>query len=114
MPAPSGSYPSFLGGYRIEALLGAGGMGQVFLAGDPRLGRQVAIKILAPELQQDPDALARFDREAHAVAALNHPNILTIHDRGTYEGLAYVLPAFLACLLYPSDAAAQAARLRPG
>ena len=86
---------SLVGRYEVVEAIGAGGMGQVFVASDPRLGRRVAIKILAPELQQNPVALARFDREAHAIAALNHPNILTIHDRGTYEGLAYIVTEFL-------------------
>ena len=71
-----------LGSYTISAKLGAGGMGEVYRAHDARLDRDVAIKILPPTLAADPVALARFEREAKAVAALSHPNILAIHDFG--------------------------------
>ncbi|MBP9946889.1 MAG: protein kinase [Vicinamibacteria bacterium] len=74
---------SRLGPYEIVSSLGAGGMGEVFRAKDARLGREVAIKVLPRELASDPDRLARFEREAKAVAALSHPNILAIHDFGT-------------------------------
>ncbi len=67
-----------LGPYEILAPIGAGGMGEVFRANDPRLGREVAIKVLAPGMAHDPERLTRFQREARAVAALNHPNIVTI------------------------------------
>jgi TolB-like protein len=70
------------GPYRIVSLLGAGGMGEVYRAHDPRLGRDVAIKILPPETAGDADAVGRLTREARAVAALSHPGILTIHDIG--------------------------------
>ncbi len=79
---------SRLGPYRIVALLGAGGMGEVYRAHDPRLGRDVAIKVLPPELAADPDRLRRFEREARAVAALNHPNILAVFDVGVAAGPA--------------------------
>ena len=72
-----------LGPYEILALVGSGGMGEVHRAHDPRLGREVAIKVLPAEVASNPDRLARFEREARAVAALNHPNILTIFDVGT-------------------------------
>ena len=75
-----------LGPYEILALLGAGGMGEVYRARDTRLGRDVAIKVLPAEFASDPDRLRRFEQEARAVAALNHPNILAIHDIGTHEG----------------------------
>jgi len=74
-----------LGPYEILDLVGAGGMGEVYRARDPRLGREVAVKVLSRDLTSDPDRLARFEREARAVAALNHPNILTVHDVGTYQ-----------------------------
>jgi serine/threonine protein kinase/tetratricopeptide (TPR) repeat protein len=71
-----------LGPYRIAAPLGAGGMGEVYRARDERLGRDVAIKVLPTEVSGDPDRLARFEREARALAALSHPNILAIFDFG--------------------------------
>ena len=85
-----------LGPYEILDLVGAGGMGEVYRARDPRLGREVAIKVLSRDLTSDPDRLARFEREARAVAALNHPNILTVHDVGTHEGVPYVVTELLA------------------
>ncbi len=85
-----------LGPYEILELVGAGGMGEVYRARDPRLGRDVAIKVLSRDLTSDPDRLARFEREARAVAALNHPNILTVHDVGTHEGVPYVVTELLA------------------
>jgi serine/threonine protein kinase len=72
-----------LGRYEILAALGAGGMGEVYRARDSRLGRDVAIKVLPAALAGDPDRLDRFEREARAAAALNHPNILAVHDFGT-------------------------------
>ena len=69
-----------LGPYNILGPLGAGGMGEVYRAKDTRLDRDVAIKVLPDQLTQDPAALARFDREAKAVAALSHPNILAVFD----------------------------------
>ena len=67
-----------LGPYEILAPLGAGGMGEVFRASDPRLGREIAIKVLPTGVAHDAERLARFQREARAVAALNHPHIVTI------------------------------------
>ena len=78
-----------LGSYRIIAPLGAGGMGEVFKARDERLDRDVAIKVLPAHLASDADALSRFEREAKAVAALSHSNILAIHDFGHIEGRYY-------------------------
>ena len=60
-------------------------MGEVYRARDPRLGREVAVKVLPAEVASDPERLARFEREARAVAALNHPNILTVFDVGTHS-----------------------------
>ena len=75
-----------LGPYEILDLVGAGGMGEVYRARDPRLGREVAVKVLPRDLASDPERLLRFEREARAVAALNHPNILTVFDVGTHPG----------------------------
>ena len=69
-----------LGHYEIGRVLGAGGMGEVYAARDTKLGREVAIKVLPPRLSQIRDDLERFKREARAVAALNHPNIVTLHS----------------------------------
>src|ERR1700679_3954035 len=71
-----------LGPYEIQSLLGAGGMGEVYRARDTRLQRDVAVKILPQSLAHDRDRLRRFEQEARAVAALNHPNLLTVFDVG--------------------------------
>jgi Tol biopolymer transport system component len=84
-----------LGPYPVQALLGAGGMGEVYRAHDPRLGRDVAIKVLPAHLSADADALARFEREVRAVAALSHPSILAIHDFGTDNTIAYAVMELL-------------------
>ncbi len=84
-----------LGHYRIVEQIGAGGMGVVYRGHDERLDRDVAIKVLAEEVATDPDRLARFEREARAVAKLNHPNILAIHDFGTEDGVAYAVMELL-------------------
>lgn len=84
-----------LGPYEIIAPLGAGGMGEVYRARDPRLGRDVAIKVLPERLARDAQALARFMREAKAVAALSHPNILAIFDLGSEDGTVYAVAELL-------------------
>jgi len=84
-----------LGSYEIVAPLGAGGMGEVYRARDARLDRHVAVKVLPAHLSQDPVALARFEREAKAVAATSHPNILAIFDFGTADGVAYAVTELL-------------------
>ena len=84
-----------LGSYEIVAPLGAGGMGEVYRARDRKLDRDVAIKVLPDSVAKDPSALARFEREAKAVAALSHPNILAIHDFGTQNGTAYAVTELL-------------------
>jgi WD40 repeat protein len=80
-----------LGPYEIVAALGAGGMGEVYRARDTRLGRDVAIKVLPVALAADPDRLRRFEQEARAVAALNHPNVLVVYDVGRHEGSPYLV-----------------------
>jgi serine/threonine-protein kinase len=80
-----------LGPYEILAPIGAGGMGEVYRARDTRLERDVAVKVLPESLVEDADALERFEREAKAVAALSHPNILAIHDFGQHEGVVYAV-----------------------
>ncbi|HKW03087.1 MAG TPA: protein kinase [Vicinamibacterales bacterium] len=84
-----------LGPYQIVSLLGAGGMGEVYRARDPRLGRDVAVKTIAANLAGDPEALARFQREARTIAALSHPNILAIYDIGSHEGIWYIVTELL-------------------
>src|SRR5204863_3686333 len=82
---------SQLGAYQIEAPLGAGGMGVVYRATDTKLGRPVAIKLLPAGFAEDPDRLARFEREARTLAALNHPNIGAIHGLEQYKDLRYLV-----------------------
>jgi serine/threonine-protein kinase len=84
-----------LGPYEIVAPLGAGGMGEVYRARDTRLGREVAIKVLPEAFASSPDRQARFEREARAVAALSHPNILAIHDYGTQDGVTFAVMELL-------------------
>ncbi len=84
-----------LGPYEILAFIGAGGMGEVYRARDSRLGREVALKILPPALASDSDRLRRFEQEARAVAALNHPNILAVHDIGQYDGTPFMVSELL-------------------
>jgi Tol biopolymer transport system component len=85
-----------LGPYEIVAPLGAGGMGEVYRARDTRLGREVAVKVLPGELAHDADRLRRFEQEARAVSALNHPNVLTLHEFGAENGVAYFVTELLA------------------
>ena len=82
---------SRLGPYEIVSALGAGGMGEVYRARDPRLGRNVAIKVLPTAFSADVDRLRRFEQEARAAAALNHPNILAVHDIGTEAGAPFIV-----------------------
>ncbi len=84
-----------LGHYTISSKLGEGGMGIVYRAHDERLDREVAIKVLPEDVAQDRERLARFDREARAVAMLDHPNILSIHDYGSHQGVTYAVTELL-------------------
>ena len=84
-----------LDGYEILSLLGEGGMGEVYRARDPVLKRDVAIKVLPQFVSQDPDRMRRFQQEAQAAAALNHPNILAVYQLGTFEGTTYLVSELL-------------------
>jgi len=84
-----------IGPYEVLAPVGFGGMGEVYRAHDPQLGRDVAIKVLPSFLSRDPDRLRRFEQEARAAAALNHPNILAVYQMGTYEGAPYLVSELL-------------------
>ena len=84
-----------LGPYEIQSSIGAGGMGEVYRARDTRLGRDVAIKVLPESLAKDVERLRRFEQEARTIAALNHPNILAIHDIGTYDGSPFLVSELL-------------------
>ncbi|MGA9073620.1 MAG: protein kinase, partial [Candidatus Sulfotelmatobacter sp.] len=84
-----------LGPYEIQSPLGAGGMGEVYLARDTRLDRTVAVKILPPHLSSNLEAKQRFDREARAISSLNHPNICTLHDVGHQDGTDFLVMEYL-------------------
>ena len=84
-----------LGSYEIRGPLGAGGMGEVYRAWDARLGREVALKVLPESVATDPDRLRRFDQEARAAGALNHPNVLAVYDVGSHESLPYIVSELL-------------------
>jgi len=82
--------PTTVGRYKVLKPLGEGGMGRIFLAEDPVLGRKLAVKLLPPEVQNDPERRERLVQEARAASALNHPNILVVHDLGEADGLLFV------------------------
>jgi serine/threonine protein kinase len=84
-----------LGPYEIVAPIGAGGMGEVYRARDPRIGRDVAVKVLPTAFSKDPERLRRFEQEARSAGVLNHPNILAIHDVGTHDDAPYVVSELL-------------------
>src|ERR1700704_5195645 len=84
-----------LGPFEIVSLLGAGGMGEVYRAQDTRLNRTVAIKVLPSEFSADPDLRQRFEREARAISALQHPNICTLHDIGRQDGVDFLVLEFV-------------------
>src|SRR6266508_258978 len=81
--------------YRIVSQIGAGGMGEVYLAEDTRLHRKVALKVLPSDLASNPDRMRRFEQEAMAAAALNHPNIATIHEIGEHDGTHFIAMEFI-------------------
>ena len=84
-----------IGHYRIESLLGVGGMGEVYLARDERLGRKVALKLLPEHLTEDETQLSRFKTEARTASALNHPNILTVHEIGAEGNRHFIATEFI-------------------
>lgn len=84
-----------LGPYEIQSPLGAGGMGEVYRARDTRLGRDVAIKVLPQHLSANPDLKQRFEREARAISALNHPRICTLHDIGNQDGVDFLVMEYM-------------------
>ena len=92
MPLQPGSK---IGAYDIVAVLGAGGMGEVYRARDARLNRDVAIKTINAQYEADPEGLRRFELEARALAAINHPNLLAIYDIGSHDGTAYIVSELL-------------------
>ena len=84
-----------LGHYEIQSLLGAGGMGEVYLALDIELDRTVALKILPPDLASDPQRMQRFIQEAKSASALNHPHILTIYEIGKVDETRFIATEFI-------------------
>src|SRR5262247_1820782 len=84
-----------LGPYEVLRLIGAGGMGEVYRARDTRLERTVAVKVLARDVEHRAELFQRFEREAHTISTLNHPNICTLHDIGTQEGLPYLVMEYI-------------------
>jgi serine/threonine protein kinase len=92
-----------IGPYKIMHTLGAGGMGEVYLARDTRLGRKIALKFLSAEFTKDEERVRRFQQEARAASALNHPNLITIFEIGEVESVHFIATEFIegvTCLLY--------------
>jgi serine/threonine-protein kinase len=109
MPLTAGTK---VGPYTILAPLGAGGMGEVYRARDPRLSREVAIKVLPPAFALDTDRLRRFEQEARAAGMLDHPNVTAVHDIGQHDGAPYVVTELLEGATLRSDLAGGALPLR--
>ena len=105
---------SLFAGYRIEGMLDRGGMGLVYKATDVGLDRTVALKIIAPEHTQNPDAVARFKSEARLAASLEHPNIVPIHRGGDYDGVLYLAMRFVPGTNLRAGHRPGPARSRPG
>src|SRR2546430_11632926 len=84
-----------LGPYEIQSPVGAGGMGEVYRARDPRIGRDVAVKVLPSDFVRDRDRLARFQQEAQSAGVLNHPNLLTVHELGVDDERPYIVSELL-------------------
>jgi len=84
-----------IGGYEIVDLLGSGGMGEVYRARDPRIGRDVAIKVLPASFNADRSRIARFEQEARAAGVLNHPNLLTVYELGSHHGAPFIVSELL-------------------
>src|SRR5260370_26071675 len=87
--------PERIARFRVDRLIGVGGMGEVYLAEDSRLHRKVALKLLPARFTQDAERVRRFQREARAASALNHPNIITIYDIGQHDSLHYIATEFI-------------------
>ena len=92
MPLPRNTR---LGRYEVRSQIGAGGMGEVYLAEDRRLHRRVALKILPADLASNTERMQRFEQEARATSALNHPNILTVYDIGAHDGSSFIVAELL-------------------
>ncbi len=87
--------PESLGHYVVLNPIGSGGMGEVYVARDPKLGRKVAIKLLPVRMSAERDTLTRFTQEARSASALNHPNIVTIHEVGASEGTPFIVMEYI-------------------
>ncbi len=99
-----------VGPYKIHSLLGVGGMGEVYLAQDPRLDRDIALKILPTELASDPARIRRFIREAKAASGLKHPNVATIYEIGKSDKFHFIAMEYVEGRPWPTRSAAAPSR----